>query len=408
MSANAAGSDFPTHFQHWKGPGQQNQRLALREADVSKLFVRAMAVAWALLWVVGLAQAAPAPEDELVAQVKMLLKKNGGADWQNIEKLPKTKWAALPPTMLQNCLPDGGCFARQGVGEIAGRKVVLIATGARTIVSHIYFRNAGAAFGEAAVLGALRSAGIGAELVRCPVPGSAGDTNWYRLKGAAIDIGILSVQSSCGGNPCEGFSVSFGADLPALQPNQLKMYSEQCTAGASARKPVSTALPHELLAQTLEQLLPPAAGGGSQDWAALPKLSPDAKWNPPYKVPGPKTQSGQLKVAGREFSLLATGTQTQVTTITFDEIGLHGRGEDLLGVLRAKGLDVQLARCGPVYTESTNNWYSVKNVRTKPVMLRQSLRMDGKQIQDAYELRLDASLPKREARDRDPGVNGCK
>jgi hypothetical protein len=97
-----------------------------------------------------------------------------------------------------------------------------------------------------------------------------------------------------------------------------------------------------------------------------------------------------------------------VTTITFDEIGLHGRGEDLLGALRAKGLDVQLARCGPVYTESSNNWYSVKSVRTKPVMLRQSLRMDGKQIQDAYELRLDASLPKREARDRDPGVNGCK
>jgi flagellar biosynthesis/type III secretory pathway M-ring protein FliF/YscJ len=42
------------------------------------------------------------------------------------------------------------------------------------------------------------------------------------------------------------------------------------------------------------------------------------------------------------------------------------------------------------------------------VMLRQSLRLDGNQIEDAYELRLDASLPKRDPRDRDPGVSGCK
>jgi hypothetical protein len=65
-------------------------------------------------------------------------------------------------------------------------------------------------------------------------------------------------------------------------------------------------------------------------------------------------------------------------------------------------------RCGPVYTESINNWYSVKGPSSKPVMLRQSLRLDGNQIQDAYELRLDGSLPKRDARDRDPGVNGCR
>jgi hypothetical protein len=41
-------------------------------------------------------------------------------------------------------------------------------------------------------------------------------------------------------------------------------------------------------------------------------------------------------------------------------------------------------------------------------MLRQSLRLDGNQIQDAYELRLDGSLAKRDPRDRDPGVNGCR
>ena len=80
----------------------------------------------------------------------------------------------------------------------------------------------------------------------------------------------------------------------------------------------------------------------------------------------------------------------------------------MLGLLRAQGLDVKLQRCGPVYTESINNWYSVTSPKTHPVMLRQSLRLDGKQVQDTYELRLDNTLPKRDPRDRDPGVNGCK
>ena len=106
--------------------------------------------------------------------------------------------------------------------------------------------------------------------------------------------------------------------------------------------------------------------------------------------------------------MLAIGSLTQVKTISFDEMGLHPPGEDLLGVLRTNGFDVRLSRCGPVYTESTNNWYSLGSAKTPPVMLRQSLRVDGKQLQDTYELRLDNSLPKRDPRDRDPGVNGCK
>ena len=40
-------------------------------------------------------------------------------------------------------------------------------------------------------------------------------------------------------------------------------------------------------------------------------------------------------------------------------------------------------------------------------MIRQSIRYDGNQVQDAYELRLDGSLPKGDPRDRNPGVGGC-
>ena len=67
-----------------------------------------------------------------------------------------------------------------------------------------------------------------------------------------------------------------------------------------------------------------------------------------------------------------------------------------------------IARCGPVYTESTNNRYSVSGAATKPVMLLQSIRIDGKPLQDGYAIRLDNTLPKRDPRDRDPGVSGCK
>jgi hypothetical protein len=119
-------------------------------------------------------------------------------------------------------------------------------------------------------------------------------------------------------------------------------------------------------------------------------------------------QSGQLTLSGREFSLLASGQPAKVQWITFDEMRLHPRGEDLLGYLRKQGFDVKLTRCGPVYTESINNWYAVTSPKTHPAMLRQSLRLDGANIQDTYELRFDNTLPKRYPRDRDPGVSGCK
>jgi hypothetical protein len=119
-------------------------------------------------------------------------------------------------------------------------------------------------------------------------------------------------------------------------------------------------------------------------------------------------QSGHVSFSGREFSLLASGTPTQVKVIYFDEGGMHPRGEHLLGVLYEKGFTVQLVRCGPIYTESTNNWYRVTGARTRTVMLKQSIRHDGNQVQDSYELRLDGSLPARDQRDRDPSINGCR
>lgn len=352
---------------------------------------------------------AATPEEALAQEVKIILGKSFNNDWQGLDQLTAIKWAPLPPTMLQNCMPDGGCFARQGRMAIAGRNLVVLASGARTMVGHVYFRNQASPIGEEVVLSALKHAGFSAELARCPVPSTTGGTNWYRLTSSATAPGYLSVQTSCGGKPCEGFVVSLGDELPPLQPNQLKLYSEKCTAAVTDRKPVSTVLPHEQLANIFVGLLPPASGPALYDWKTVVGLVPGAEWSPPYPPQaGVSQRAGIVKMSGRAFSLLASGSASQVKAIEFTENGLHARGEDVLGLLRAQGLDVRLQRCGPVYTESINNWYTVSSAKTHPVMLRQSLRLDGKQIQDTYELRLDNTLPKRDPRDRDPGVNGCK
>ncbi|MCC7132275.1 MAG: hypothetical protein IT352_06505, partial [Gemmatimonadales bacterium] len=108
------------------------------------------------------------------------------------------------------------------------------------------------------------------------------------------------------------------------------------------------------------------------------------------------------------FSVLASGTTNQVKLVAFEETGLHPRGEHLLGVVYEQGIAVRLVRCGPVYTESTNNWYELSGPRTRGATVRQSIRYDGNQVQDSYELRLDGSLPNRDPRDRNPGVNGCR
>lgn len=357
-------------------------------------------------------QSGPKPEDAVAAVVKAYLGFNASTDWPGLDKLPGVKWAPLPPKSLDHCLPDGGCFARQGAATLGGRTMTAIATGARTIVSNLYLRSA-APIGEDAVLAAIKPAGLTLALVRCPVQGGAGTTNWYKVTGAKLAPGFLSIQETKGAKPSEGFTVTRGEDLPPLQPNQLAMYSETCGAGADRKAVAAAGKPHELLAGTVVTLLAPAAG--LYDWAALKAAGGDVAWNagpvkgsPAPGDPNPLWLSGNTAFAGRKFSVNATGGADQVRIVILEEQGLHPRGEHMLGVVYEKGITVRLARCGPVYTESTNNWYSLVSARTKPAMIRQSIRYDGNQVQDTYELRLDGTLPARDPRDRDPGINDCR
>jgi len=375
-----------------------------------------LAVAISMLLYLAASVEAAGPEDQLVGAVRVALGKSFNTDWSGIEALPGIKWAPLPPVSLENCLPDGGCFTRQGVATFGDRSLLVIASGARTMVTNLYFRGNARPMGEAVVLDALKQAGLAPELARCPVKGTIGGTNWYRLRSASTNPAVLSVQSSCNGKPCEGFQLTLGDDLPQLQPRQLGMYSEQCSGAAETRRAVSPSSPQELIVQSLSALMP-STSGGVTDWAAIVKALPGAKWNStmPQRMdltfkldPNPYSITGSMALAQRQFSLIASGTQSRPQTVYLDEGGLHARGEDVLRLLQSQGFEVKLVRCGPVYTESINNWYGVTGATAKPVMLLQSIRIDGKQVQDGYALRLDNTLPKRDPRDRDPGVSGCR
>ncbi|MEO8545664.1 MAG: hypothetical protein ABI434_18930 [Burkholderiaceae bacterium] len=363
-----------------------------------------------------MALAHAAPDDDFAHLLMAPLTANHPPDWRSIESVPGSQWAPLPPKSLPNCLPDGGCYLRQGTVKAGGRQMVLIATGARSFVVTLYLRNEGSPFGEAAVLAALGRIGVKAELARCPVSGGAGSQNWYRLASGVATPAVLSIQTTCKGKPCEGFAITFNKDLPQLQPNQLKMYAEQCAGAPAQRRAISARLPHEVLAERLVALLPPT-GAARLDWSSLTALAETGiEWpstqltaGSHYKDdPFPWMLSGRLQLPGRNYNVAFGGTRTQVMSGYLDEEGMgHPRGEDLLGALRAKGVVAQLVRCGPVYTQSSNNWYRLTSAATQPVLLRQSMFLDGQRVSDSYVLRLDGQLPPRSARDRDPGVQGC-
>lgn len=368
----------------------------------------------ALAPILAAAAPVPRPTDGINAIITAFIARTS-TDWESLDALPGTRWAPLPPTMLKNCLPDGGCFTRQGSATVDGRPFVVMATGARTIVVSLYLRNQGQPLGEAAVIDQLRQSGNDVTLARCPVKGGGGSTNWYRVKGGG-GSGIVAIQAPRGSRPAEGFVVTGSDELPQLQPNQLALYSTDCTPGA-VQKPVATTKPHVQLAEVITTMLVPASAPGLA-WTGLGGLGTGIEWNgtEPKKMdlvtlkndPSPVALTGATELAQRKFSALASGTPTQVKAVYLEELGMHPRGEHMLGEVYQRGIAVKLVRCGPVYTESTNNWYSLTSAKTRPAMIQQSIRYEGNQVQEAYALRLDGTLPPRDPRDRDPGVQGCQ
>src|ERR1700730_7025404 len=99
----------------------------------------------AATWGCMTAAAAQTPEDEFAQIVSALVLPAAAQysfnDWRALESVKQIRWASLPPSMLDESLPDGSYFKRDGMANLGDRRVNVTATGARTMVINIYLSN---------------------------------------------------------------------------------------------------------------------------------------------------------------------------------------------------------------------------------------------------------------------------
>lgn len=377
----------------------------------------------AMLTGAGAALATGAGADDVVALVKGFMAH--GSDWQSIEKVKAVAWKPLPPTMLENCLPDGGCFTRAGVAQIGGHGVTVMATGARTMTGNFYVKNTGAHVGEAALVDALTRAGLEPKVARCPLkPADAvHNSKWWQVKGAGQAEGFVSLTYSCGAKRCEGVGFHSGPDLPGLDPAELAMYSETCGASVAAGKPVSSSLPHQEIAKTVAAAIPASGEAQPYSWDTMRTRLAGFTWTPGKLYPhdeklaydnDPNTWSlngtGMASLAKRDFSTMVTGDATFARVLRLEEGGSHPRGEEalLLKALRADGFTVTLARCGKVYTEQKLTWYKLTSAKTQPAFLLIDTGKEGAREHARYRLYLDGKLPPLYAGEANAGTGQCR
>lgn len=374
-----------------------------------------------LLGLACTALAADKAAEDAAALLKDLM--THAEDWQSIESVKGVAWQKLPPKMLENCLPDGGCFTRSGAAKVGGKPVNLLVTGARTMTSNFYIKNNGAHIGESALLEAMKAAGLGPVIARCPLKANDATHNskWWRVKSGQA-TGYASLTYACGAKRCEGIGYSVGADLPKLDPAELAMYSEQCTAGVAAAKPVASELPHQAIAKTIATAIPATGEAQPYSWDAMRARLPGYAWNKALWPHDPAISydddpnhfalsgAGTLALATREFSIMATGDAKLARLLRMEEAGSHPRGEDvkLLQALRDAGFTVTLARCGKIYMEQKLTWYELTNAKKRTAFLLIDTGQEGKREHARYRLYLDGALPALKQGEANAGSGRCR
>lgn len=386
-------------------------------------FVSRVLGALALSGVLTTAHAQPPAEQftDILSSLMMPAGSEGSYDdWSSLEAVKQIRWQPLPPNMLDNALADGSYFSRKGLANVGGVPFGVVATGARTMVVNVYFRNVSATpMGADLLLDTLRRGGFSLEMARCPVKGTigAGDT-WWRLEAPGKRPAWLSAQTLCNGRKCEGYALLLGDALPTLPPQQRNLYTDQCSGTAAGAPMAPVAAWDAQLAALFVQLMPPQ-GAASVPWTAIDAVS-GLTWAPmpPHEVPNPVWsdtenhfyRGGQTDLGGRVMYLTATGTRDSVRTIHLeDQSTLANRG-DPLAVLRAQGYKIELLRCGKVYLLSSGKWYRVTGRDKHPAMLKREVRCDTVACpkgQETYALALDGKLPRLQAGEVDAVGGSC-
>ena len=255
-------------------------------------------------------------------------------DWDGLEKLPNTRWAPLPPTMLKNCAPDGGCFTRTGSATLGGRTVPLMVTGARTMVLNLYFRNTAAPFGEAAVIAALKQhgsrgrAGRAARSRAGPEPPTGTGEGCQGLAGLSRDPDGDAAPSRAKDSSCPTATscprcnrTSSRTTASSARPARYRSRSRPSSrtsdwprwSSRSWSRPRQRAMTGLLSARSrpgLSGTRPRRRSGTSPRSRTTP-----TRWR----------VSGHAEYSGRKFSALASGTATQPKNIYLEEMGHASR-----------------------------------------------------------------------------------
>lgn len=370
---------------------------------------------FAIVMAVGCAAAHAQSSEDQLAQVVAALMQPAGSEgsyggWEQIEAVKQIRWEPLPPREQDNALPDGSYFTRRGLANLDGRPFGVVATGARTMVINVYFRNVGKSpVGEPAVVGALQRQGFSLDLARCPIEGAAGAGNkWWRVQGPSKRPAFFNSQTDCNGAKCEGYALLLGETLPTMTPQQQRLYTDRCSGEAAGQATAAPTAWDEQLASLFMILIPPERSG-AMAWPEIDKVQ-IAKWAPmpPQQMQTPPWsdtenhfyRGGQADLGGRVLYLTATGTKNEVRNVHSEDAQTQANRGDVLKVLQQRGFDVQLVRCGKLYQLSAAKWYRVTGPAKRPVMLMRNVRCDTVACpkgQENYTLALDGVLPKLQA-----------
>jgi len=380
---------------------------------------------FAIVMAVACAAAHAQSAEDQLAQVVVALMQPAGSegsygDWLQIEAVKQIRWEPLPPKMLDDALPDGSYFTRRGLANLGGRPFGVVATGARTMVINIYFRNVGKSpVGEPAVVGALQKQGFSLDLARCPIKGSAGAGNkWWRFQGPNKRPAYFNSQTDCNGTKCEGYALLLGETLPTMTPQQQRFYTDRCSGEAAGQATATPTAWDEQLA-SLFMVLIPLERSGAVAWPEIDKAKM-VTWAPmpPQQMPIPPWsdkenhfyRGGQADLGGRVLYLTATGSKDEVRNVHAEDAETQANRGDVFKVMQQKGFDVQLVRCGKLYQLSAAKWYRVTGQGKRPVILMRNVRCDTVACpkgQENYTLELDGVLPEFQAGEVEAVSGGC-
>jgi hypothetical protein len=326
----------------------------------------------------------------------------GGAAWEDLEKDRAIRWGA-GPIMLDRASPDGSFFARPGAASLAGRPVMVAATGARSMVFSVYIRDPGRLPAPDALVGDFRQAGFTVAPARCPrVPGSAAPRRWYRLTFQKKNPVFLYAGPLASGGA--GYTLYF-ADLPAMTQAEAAVYTDDCAAGAASP---GGAAPRPTTGQAgvvalIEALLRPAGAPASLPWptlAGLPSIAwksatPMAMTNPwsdPGEDKNPRLLEGDFKTATTRALAVATGDARGANRFYVQDGRNLPRGA-VFDQLTRDGYAITALRCGKVYTQMSQAWFRIAGPGKQPAILYRANHDLGGILTEDYAVRLDNVLP---------------